>query len=92
MSQIARDFFAVEDVLQHRREQCESVKGKETHFRVEFRYSGGTRSYQYFTNADEASGAIDHRVSYGPTGGVHIDSPLSQQLQVRGPRGGWRKK
>lgn len=85
------DFFAVEEVLQHRREQADSVKGKETPFRVQFRYSGSTRSYQYFTDTDSAGHATDRRASYGPTGRAHIDHPLSQQIQARGPRGGWSK-
>jgi len=91
LSQISRDYFAVENVLQRRREQVESVKGKPTPFRVEFRYRGGSRSYQYFTDIIAAMAADDRQCRYGMTGRAIIERPLSQQVQVRGPRGGWSK-
>ena len=89
MITMMRDFQLVEDVLNHRREQTASVKGKDTPYRVEFRYSGGTRSWQYFCTLEDARNAEDRRASYGPTGRAHINRPTSQQVQQRGLRGGW---
>ena len=89
MSTMMHDFRLVEDVLEHRREQTASVKGKDTPYRVGFRYSGGTRSWQYFCTLEDARNAEDCRASYGPTGRAHIDPPTSKQVQKRGPRGGW---
>lgn len=91
-SQISDDFFAVEAVLKARREQEESVAGKNTPFRVEFRYSHGTKHWQYFETLAAAMTAEDARASYGPTGRAVIESPRSKQIQVRGPRGGWNRK
>jgi hypothetical protein len=90
MSTIARDFFTVEAVIQRDREQRESVKGRETPFRVEFRFRQGTRHYQYFENMETAMQANSAIASYGFTGRARIEHPLSQVIQVRGPRGGWR--
>ena len=80
----------IDRVLQERRDQEESVRGKDTPFRVEFRFSGGTRHYQYFAKAEDAKGAVDYSCSYSPFGKPRIESPLSRQLQIRGPRGGWK--
>lgn len=91
MSQIAKDYFAVEDVLQSARQQRESVRGKDTPFRVEFRYRRGTKSYQYFEDRATAAIASGRKPGYGPTGRAYIEHPLSQAVQVRGLRGGWKK-
>ena len=95
MSEIYGDtcegFFAIEREQQKRREQRESVKGKETPFRVEFRYPHGTRHYQYFETYEDALGAEDTECSYSPFGHARIKQPTSQQIQTQGPRGGWRK-
>ena len=91
MSDLARDYFAIEDVLRRTREQRESVRGKDTPFRVEFRYRRGTRSYQYFEDQAAALNASDRKPGYGPTGRGYIEHPLSQVIQFRGSRGGWRK-
>ena len=87
---MSRDYFAVEDALRSEREQRESVRGKDTPFRVEFRFRHGTRHYQYFTNYELCLTATSSAPSYGPTGRAHIERPTSQQIQERGPRGGWR--
>lgn len=85
-------YFAIEKVLQKRREHIESVKGKDTPFRVEFRYRGGTRSYQYFCTLEDAQNAEDDKVCrYSVFGNAIIESPSSRQIQVRGVRGGWKK-
>jgi hypothetical protein len=84
------DFECVEAVIDHRIEQRNSVKGKDTPIRVEFRYRYGTKHYQYFTDLESAKTATDHLAGYGMTGRAVIESPLSQQIQVRGPRGGWK--
>lgn len=88
--ELARDFRRVEDVLVHRQEQRESVALKDTPVRVEFRFRRGTRRYQYFCDLESAKNARDWLATYGPTGRAVIESPLSQQIQVRGPRGGWK--
>ena len=89
-AQIVSDFWRVEAILAHRREQQESVKGKDTPFRVEFRYRHGTKHYQYFVDLGSAKTATDRSVRYGLTGRAVVESPLSQQVQVQGPRGGWK--
>jgi hypothetical protein len=91
MSTIANDYFRVEEVLQHRREQSASVKGKYCPFRVEFRYRGGTRHYQYFPDIASAETATDHMAGYSPMGRARIERPLSQVVQQRGTRGGWSR-
>ena len=85
----ASGYLAIEAELQKRREQIDSVKGKDTPFRVEFRYRGRTRHYQYFQSKEDASGAQDSLCSYGPFGNARIEKPTSSQVQRRGPRGGW---
>lgn len=89
---IANDYFAVEDVIQQSQRQRNSVRGKDTPFRVEFRYRQGARSYQYFEDINSASAASDRKAGYGPTGRAHIEHPLSQVIQLRGPRGGWKSQ
>lgn len=84
-------YFAIERELQKRRDQYESVKGKETPFRVEFRYRQGTRHYQYFETYDDALKAEDSSCRYSPFGSAVIERPLSHQIQIQGPRGGWKK-
>jgi len=87
---IQQDFLAVEGVLRNEREQRESVRGKDTPFRVEFRFHHGTRHYQYFPTLEDCLTAVSAAPSYGPTGRAHIERPSSKQTQVRGPRGGWK--
>ena len=82
----------IENELYKRRAQAESVRGKETPFRVEFRYRGGTRHWQYFLNQNDADGAEDSLCTYGPMGRAIIERPSSQVLQILGPRGGWSKR
>ena len=82
-------FMAIEGELQKRREQAESVKGKDTPYRIEFRYSGGMKYWQYFTSLEECASAKDSQCGYTPTGNGYVVHPLSQQTQVRGPKGGW---
>jgi hypothetical protein len=84
-------YLQIESELQARREQAESVRGKDTPFRVEFRYPGGTKHWQYFQTAEDAQRAKDSYCTYRLTGCAVIRRPTSQQMQVRGPRGGWRK-
>lgn len=85
------DSQSIECELSKRRSQAESVRGKDTPFRVEFRYPGGTKHWQYFVSSEEAAHAEDSSCSYSPFGKAIIQRPLSQEIQVRGPRGGWRK-
>jgi hypothetical protein len=85
-------FFEIEKVLQARRLQAESVRDKDAPFRVEFRFSRGTRHYQYFETKEAATLASDDaECTYGPTGRAIIRAPLSRCVQERGPRGGWRR-
>ncbi len=85
-------FMAIEAELQKRRAQCDGTKGKDTPYRVEFRYPGGTRHWQYHVTLYDAQNAQDSSCSYSPiSGSAIIKQPSSQQIQVRGPRGGWRK-
>jgi hypothetical protein len=85
------DFQSIESELNLRRVQADSVHGKDTPYRVEFRYRGGTKHWQYFEGVVDASNANDSQCSYGPTGRAIIQRPSSQVIQVRGPRGGWTK-
>lgn len=89
--QIAQDYNHIESVLAHEREQRESVAGKPTPIRVEFRFRGRTRHYQYFVDVESAKNAHSRTARYGPTGRAWIETPTSQQIQIQGPRGGWRK-
>ena len=84
-------FQTIEAELQKRRAQSESVRGKDTPYRVEFRYSGGTRHWQYFATARDAKCADDSLCTYGPMGNAIIQQPSSCVVQVRAPRGGWKK-
>ena len=79
----------IDNELRKRRAQVESVRGKETPFRVEFRYRGGTKHWQYFLTREDAIEAEDSLCSYSPTGRAIIERPSSHVLQFRGPRGGW---
>jgi hypothetical protein len=85
------DSQLIEAELQRRRDQTDSVRGKDTPYRVEFRYPQGTKHWQYFVSAEDATGAVDSICGYGLTGRGFIRRPTSQQIQFRGPRGGWRK-
>jgi hypothetical protein len=89
MRETYQDYLAVEEVIQEGHRQLESVKGKDTPFRVEFRYRGGRKSWQYFEDLASARKASDRHAGYGPTGRAYVEHPLSQVIQVRGPRGGW---
>ena len=82
---------SIENELRRRREQAESVRGKKTPFRVEFRYRGGTKHWQYFVNREDADRAEDSLCTYGPMGHAIIERPSSQVIQFQGPRGGWGK-
>lgn len=84
-------YLAVERELRKRRDQAESVKGKDTPFRAEFRYKGGTKHWQYFESLESALQGTDSRCTYGPTGRAIVETPTSIQIQQRGPRGGWAK-
>ena len=84
-------YNSIESELYKSRMQADSVRGKDTPYRVEFRYRGGTKHYQYFVSAEDAETAEDSSCSYGPTGRAIIQRPSSQVIQVRGPRGGWSK-
>ena len=85
------DYATIEAELQKRRIQADSVRGKDTPFRAEFRYRHGTKHWQYFTSLAEALVGTDSSCTYGPTGRAIVETPTSIQIQVRGPRGGWRK-
>ena len=88
---MSNGYFEIESELQKRREQSESVKGKETPYRVEFRYPRGTMHYQYFTCYNDCLSADDSMCKYNIYGSGLVVRPSSKQIQVRGPRGGWRK-
>jgi len=85
------DYLRIEQELAKRREQAESVRGKDTPFRTEFRYRGGMKHWQYFASSDDALKGTDSRCTYGPTGRAIVEIPTSIQIQIRGPRGGWKK-
>ena len=85
-------YLSIEEELHKRRAQAEGVRGKDTPFRVEFRYRGRTKHWQYFTTLQDAEKAEDSSCFYGPTGRPWIERPSSQVIQVRGPRGGWSRR
>ena len=84
-------FFTIESELAKRREQIACVRGKDTPIRVEFRYSGGTKHWQYFVDQESAACAEDSVLSYLPNGGVRVERYRSKRVQERGPRGGWSR-
>jgi len=84
-------YFAIENELQKRREQAKKVKGKDTPFRVEFRYKRGTLHWQYFETYEDCLTAEDSSCRYSPWGNAIIERPSSRQIQIKGPRGGWKK-
>ena len=81
----------IEAELQRRQRQADSVRGKDTLYRVEFRYPMGTKHWQYFVSRLDADRAEDSMCGYDAKGRGFIRRPLSQRIEVRGPRGGWRK-
>lgn len=83
-------YFEIEEALAKLREQRESVKGKETPYRVEFRYPHGCKHYQYFCTLEDAQTAEDYQCQYTIYGNGCINTPTSKQIQTRGPRNGWR--
>lgn len=82
-------FFEAEAELQRIRAQRDSVRGKDTPYRVEFRYRGGIKHWQYFTGLEDASKASDSLIRCSISGREYLESPRRQQIQIRGPRGGW---
>ena len=56
---------SIESELAKRRAQSDSVRGKDTPFRVEFRYGGGTKHWQYFVSEQDAVLADDSMCLYG---------------------------
>jgi hypothetical protein len=84
-------YMLIEHELEKRRKQIDSVRGIETPFRVEFRFPGGTKHFQYFANLPDAQFAEDSSCSYSPNGKAIIQRPISSQIQKRGPWGGWKK-
>ena len=85
-------YLSIEEELHKRRAQAEGVRVKDTPFRVEFRYRGRTKHWQYFTTLQDAEKAEDSSCFYTPTGRPWIERPSSQVIQVRGPRGGWSRR
>lgn len=86
------NFMMVEDVLSQDREQRQREKGKNLLYRVEFRFKGKCCHWHYFETLGEAQAAPDSRLAkYSPFGGAVINYPISRQIQIRGPRGGWKK-
>lgn len=81
----------INDVLAHRREHEKKIKNKDTPFRVEFRFSGGTVHWVYFENLNDCYDAWDAVCKYSPFGKEIIEMPTSKQIQMKGPRGGWKK-
>ena len=84
-------YFAIEKELQSRRTQADSVRGKKTPYRIEFRYPRGTKHYQYFTCIEDTKTAKDSQCRYNIYGDGLIISPTSQEIQVQGRLGGWSK-
>lgn len=87
------NFFAIEKEMQRRKEQREKFsKLGEMPFRVEFRYRGGSKAWEYYPSYEEAENAeAQVKCRYNIYGSAVIERPSSRQLQVKGPRGGWRK-
>lgn len=84
-------FFAINDALAAEKAQRESVKGKDTPFRVEFRFPRGSKAWRYFETYEDAAIATHVRCNYTIFGTPYTESPRSQQIQIKGPRGGWKK-
>ena len=89
---ITSGYFAIEREMQKQQEHYDSIKGKDTPFRVEFRFKKGYLRWLYFATLEEAKGAESpKKCSYNIWGCAVIESPSSRQIQIRGPRGGWKK-
>ncbi len=71
--------------------QRDTVRGKKTPFRMEYRFPQGTRHYLYFRTKKSAEGFRYVQPDYTLFAQPILRYPLSQQLQAEGPRGGWRK-
>lgn len=85
-------FLAIEAELQRRREQTDSVRGKDTPFRVAYSFRGQSWHYVYFTSLEDARNAeAPTRCSYNIMGSAILEQPSSRRIEIRGPRGGWRK-
>ena len=84
-------YLRIEEELQKRRVQAKSVRGKDTPFRAEFRYPHGTKHWQYFVSLEDALLGTDSSCTYSVTGQAIVRTPLSIQIQKRGPRGGWNR-
>lgn len=84
-------YLAIEKEMQKRREQADSVRGKDKPFRVEFRYKGGSKHWQYFANYTDCLNAEDSKCSYSIYGHARIEHPYFSEIQVRGKRGGYSK-
>lgn len=84
-----KGFLQIENVRQHQKQQMDSVKGKDCPYRVEFRFSGGTKHWQYFQTLADTQDAWGASCRYSIFGQAIVEWPLSIQLQIRGPRGGW---
>lgn len=79
----------LEDEMDRRREQMESVKGKDTPFRVKFTTQVGW-AYEYYTSYEAAKNADDY-ICF-PSSPFHGPSrPKRRSIEVRGPQGGWKK-
>jgi hypothetical protein len=84
-------FYDIENEMARQRNQLESVKGKATPYRVEFRFKGSVQ-WVYFATVEEAQNAPDTlRCRYSVWGNPYTEYPSSRQIQVRGARGGWNK-
>lgn len=84
-----QDVLNTQAILNKQHEQYLSIKGKDPQYRMEYRFSQRSKSWQYFLTIEDAIKFDYKRIVYGIFGNPVIERPLSSQLQKKGPRGGW---
>jgi len=77
--------------MERRRQQRESVRGKDTPFRVKFTTQVG-HAYEYYETYEDAKNADDYICfPNNPWGFIRGYRPKYRVIEKRGPRGGWSK-
>ena len=92
MDEMLKEHNEVVKERQRQQNHLESVRGKHTPYRMEYRFGGSIRHYEYFLTPEDARNFLYKRVRYPLIGLTpYLEWPSSWQLQKLGPRGGWSK-
>lgn len=83
--------YDINEEMERRRAQRESVKDKDTPFRVKFTTQVGW-AFEYYETYEDAKKADDYICfPNNPFGGMSGHRPKHKLVEVRGSRGGWSK-